>query len=310
MKKRYTVFSYIIGDYEKVHEIDEMDPEAEYILVTDNLNLKSQTWNIVHDHELDGMSLFNKCYEIRFNCFKYCNTDICLRLDGSIKIKHSLKILIDMFEEGNYDFALMPHPLHDNPVDEYAAWVKCRGYSRKQADHCLEEYRKLGYDLHYHGLFQNCFCISKRTELSRNIEKDTLDLLKKLGHDGKVERINQVPMSVVINSKYPFIKVMPVSEQILRSYYMQWYQHGSERLNMHVFGYCGNEEHYLFNEKVHCLCLPAPDGKYYEREEDLQTEILNQAEQVKMYRKLSKRLIICLSVLAFIVAVLILYIVL
>ena len=41
--KRYTVITYIFGNYEKVHEVLEKDPEADYVLVTDNPNLHSDT---------------------------------------------------------------------------------------------------------------------------------------------------------------------------------------------------------------------------------------------------------------------------
>ena len=40
VKKRYTVLTYIFNHYEKVHEIREKDPEADYVLITDDPQLK------------------------------------------------------------------------------------------------------------------------------------------------------------------------------------------------------------------------------------------------------------------------------
>ena len=43
--EKYSVLTYIIGDYEIVHEVKEKSPNAEYILVTDNPNIKSDTFD-------------------------------------------------------------------------------------------------------------------------------------------------------------------------------------------------------------------------------------------------------------------------
>ena len=61
MKKRYTVLTYIINRYEVVHEILEKDPEAEYLLITDDASLTSDTWTVVYDPDLEGLSTFDKC---------------------------------------------------------------------------------------------------------------------------------------------------------------------------------------------------------------------------------------------------------
>ena len=46
--KRYSVVTYIFGDYEKLREIQgTLDPDAEYICITDNPDLKSDTWQII-----------------------------------------------------------------------------------------------------------------------------------------------------------------------------------------------------------------------------------------------------------------------
>lgn len=40
---KYSVVAFIFGDYENVHEILEKDDDVEYLLITDNKNLKSDT---------------------------------------------------------------------------------------------------------------------------------------------------------------------------------------------------------------------------------------------------------------------------
>lgn len=84
MKPRYTILCYIINNYEVVHEVIERDPDAEYILVTDDPKLESKTWKVIYDKSLEGLSIFDKCYAIRFNIFKYVTSDICIYLDANI----------------------------------------------------------------------------------------------------------------------------------------------------------------------------------------------------------------------------------
>ena len=52
---KYSVLCYIFNGYEQVREVQEKDPNAEYILVTDDPKLKSKTWKVVYDEKLAKM---------------------------------------------------------------------------------------------------------------------------------------------------------------------------------------------------------------------------------------------------------------
>lgn len=93
----YSVLTFIFNEYEIVREIQHLDDNAEYILVTDNPNLRSSTRTIVLDEKLFDLSTFDKCYYVRFHPFEYVHTDICLRIDGSILIKDRLTPIIERF---------------------------------------------------------------------------------------------------------------------------------------------------------------------------------------------------------------------
>ncbi|MBQ0049924.1 MAG: hypothetical protein KBT12_06800 [Bacteroidales bacterium] len=256
---RYTVLTYHIGKYELVHEIEEKDPEAEYVLVTDQQNLQSSTWHVIFDPELEGLSTFNRCYMTRFNIFKYCTTDICLRVDGSIGIKKSLKPIIDYFEDGHYDLCLMPHPQRSTIEEEYKVWVKERGYSQQQAERCMSVLRAKGYDVQCKGLYQGGFMITRRGEIARTIETQTMSLLLELGTKGKIERLDQTVLSAVINKECAHLKVLPVSSQVLSSYYMQLYLHGSDKHNLfHLPDLRQKNVRFMFGRKVECVYFLTP----------------------------------------------------
>jgi len=47
---RYSILTFIIGKgYEKVHEIVNKQDDVEYILVTNDKDLQSKSWNVVYD---------------------------------------------------------------------------------------------------------------------------------------------------------------------------------------------------------------------------------------------------------------------
>jgi hypothetical protein len=96
---KYSILTFVFGEYEKLHEIGEMDSEVEYICVTDNENLKSDTWKIVVDHELDGKGVFDKCFSVRYNPFKYVSSDVVVTVDGSIGLHKPISPLVNKFIE-------------------------------------------------------------------------------------------------------------------------------------------------------------------------------------------------------------------
>lgn len=226
---RYTVLTYIFNGYEKVHEIREKDPDADYVLVTDNPMLKSNSWRVVVE-KFDRRSAFGKCYEVRFHPFRYAQTPVVVRVDGSIELRKSLKPLVDAFEEGGYDRCLMIHPHRNTFPEEYGVWVRTREYPLTQSAKCLMMMQRMGYDFDYKGLYQGCFEILRDNQVNRDVQDLTFGLLCLLGHGGKIERIDQTITSFVLNRFFADkIKVMAVEEDIITDgKLMQWYLHNSD----------------------------------------------------------------------------------
>lgn len=252
IKKRYTILTYIFNDYEIVHEIENPQFDVEYILVTDNKNLFSNSWNVAYDEGLEKFSALEKCYRVRFNCFKYCSTDICLRVDSSIIINDSLDGLINEFINGDYDCALMLHPYRYNFKEEYSAWCEERGYPKEQMKKCIGYMETNDYDFEYKSLFQLTVSLTKRTNLTHKIDRITFNLLKKLGDYNEFERIDQIIFSYIINTKFKNLKVMPLSEQIIHSRCMKWCFH---KTNVQINRSFDNNEFYMFNKLTKAYTL-------------------------------------------------------
>lgn len=226
--KRYTVLTYIFGGYEKVHEVLEKDPEADYVLVTDNSNLHSDTWRVIYD-PMPGKSAFGKCYKVRFHPFDYVTTPIVVRIDGSIEVRKSLKPLVDKFVNGNYDRCVMIHPHRNLFRDEYDVWVRTRAYPEPQAVRCMQAMERMGYDLNSKGMVQGCFEVYDCTPINNEMNDLIFGLLVLLSTNGKIERLDQIITSFVLQKFFRRMKVLPVSERIITDgNLMQWYLHHSD----------------------------------------------------------------------------------
>lgn len=224
---RYSVLTYNFNNYEILREPREMDPECEYIYVTDNPEYAGQTriWKVVVADGMRGLSPFDKCYRVRFDLFRYVSTPVCIYLDGSLQINKSLRKLYDAFMASGADVGLNIHPTRDNVLDEYATWIATRGYDTYQRDKCLCMMRAASYDPLYKGLYQGTLRICRDTDMNARIDRFVLDTLVRLGTWGTIERLDQTIYSFIVNKFFPDINIFPVSSQVLQSDYLSWCAH-------------------------------------------------------------------------------------
>lgn len=224
--KKYTLLTYNFNHYEQFYEPLEIDPECEYIYVTDDETLKSNIWNIIVDYSLDNLKPFEKVFEVRYNLFKYATTPICINIDGSVIVKKSLNKLYKDFEASNADIGLNPHPYKDNIPIEYGCWVKYRNYPESKAINWLNIMANYGYNFECtKGLVQITFRIARNTELNKDIDNRVLNLMKIMNSTDYTERLDQTIYSFVIQHNFPDINVFAMSQQVIQSDYMTWTLH-------------------------------------------------------------------------------------
>ena len=248
-KPLYSVLTYIVGNYETVHEIKEKSPNAEYILVTDNKALTSSTWTVVYVDNPHPEDPFDLCYHIRFHPFNYVNTDIVIRIDGSMGVNKSLDEIVDFFNNG-WDITLGIHPSRANLYDEYVAWVVQRGYDKKHAEDILNFLVRMeGYDVkNIKGLYQYNFMIQRNNRMNNLLNDLTYDYLRLLAPKDKlIERLDQTIGSFVINKYFTDMKVLPVDQRLFHGDYFTWYAHGSD-VPLQFNGEMSTP--YLFNEEI------------------------------------------------------------
>ena len=257
MKHRATFLTFLFGDYEKMHEVAVKTPNCDYVLVTDNKDLKSNTWNIKYVDNPHPEDNFYMCWEVRYNPFKYVDTDIVIRIDGSMGVAGNLDYLVDYFNKNNYDICLEMHPTRMNQYDEYVAWVQQRNYPLEQANKVLSFMAMAeGYDVKKNiGLYQYNFMIQRKNKANLDLNRMTLSLCKYLAPEGKqIDRLDQTIGSFVINKYFNKLKVLPVSQGVaISGKYFKWYAHNSNKqLYVGNFEYC---QPFLFGEPINTIYM-------------------------------------------------------
>ena len=213
-----------MGDYEQVHEIKERSERADYLLITDNPALKSETWKIIGDPSLTG-GPFNKVMSVRWNPWKYTAADIVITVDGSLGINCNLDELVDAFNAGNHELGIVIHPHRKTIAAELEVWRTLRGYDNGAAQ--IHELQERGYDVsNYRGLYQTGFMIRRWADRLSIWNQTVAALLRKSGH-GHFDRLDQTIASAMLNLFHSDMSVLWFSERLLESKFITWYGHGT-----------------------------------------------------------------------------------
>ena len=110
---KFTVITAIFGNYECLRDNQYQNKDVDYLCITDNPNLKSNTWKIIVNPEQinPDWSPRKKTYYVRYHLFEFCNTPNAIWMDGSIELKDISNILsefdagiLSMFYLGGYQF--------------------------------------------------------------------------------------------------------------------------------------------------------------------------------------------------------------
>jgi len=161
----YSVLTCITNHYEKIHEVQNPNPNVEYVCVTDDPELKSDTWKIIYKENI-------WFFDIKHNPFKYISTNVCLWLDGCYQIKNDFTDnFIKPFINSNKEFMISLHDRRCNVYDELAQWWLGRGISTKNIKAITYIYTHNNFT-GISGLCQtSCFLVKKTNDTELILSK-------------------------------------------------------------------------------------------------------------------------------------------
>lgn len=224
--KKYTVLSFNFNGYDKLREPLSVDPNADYVFVTDKPT-KSKYWNVIVDTRLANRNPIYAAYYVRWHPFEYVKTDIVIVIDASIKINSSLSDIYVAFANSGADYAPMCS-VYKNDEEKIAFWHK----STKRID--SYEVERLTYmidKLHQSlwkgsvgmaiGLIRNTFHI-------QHYMKHVWRYLLALGRNGVPHRLDEVIAHKVLWFYNDVLDIFPLSVQVIQSNYMTYCEHKSD----------------------------------------------------------------------------------
>lgn len=223
-RKRYSVLTYIFDKGDVLREVTE-DDNVEYICVTDNPDLKSDTWKIIIDDDLVGTNPLLASFYVRYHPFKYCTGDICIRIDGSIQIKESLLPIFDEFDAGGNDICIMTNSRAKSIQEELFYWtgIYYADIKKKQ----VELYKELEIDINKEGCIQSPISITRNNDICNECDALSWKIIESLSTDKYIMRPSQVAMTVAI-AYTKGLKIMFVDESLIQSNFLQWCNHNRD----------------------------------------------------------------------------------
>ncbi|MDT9185804.1 glycosyltransferase domain-containing protein, partial [Limnospira sp. PMC 289.06] len=167
---RVVVYSVLVGDYEAVKEPEFIDPSVRYILFTDNPDLKSDRWEVMHFDTL-GLSPRRASRLPKLVPHKYLpEHDVSIYLDASLKfiernVRHAAEEALQGLEIAGY-----PH-FERNCLFEEIEVCLSLGKSDEERSEALRKRLKKEQYPKSRGLLENAFLVRRDTSIMRQINE-------------------------------------------------------------------------------------------------------------------------------------------
>lgn len=200
-KYKYSVLTCLFNGYEIVRDPINPNPEVEYVMVTDDPDLKSDVWKMVLiDDYFRNFSGYAKTSYVKYHPFEYVNTDTVLWMDGSVLITNDFtEELMIPFIRSNAEILEFNNLVTSNCVDEMNRWNEHGFHGYTQAQY---EASKSIFDnepQYIDGQIQTTVFGCKNTKLANKINDMTYDMLMRFSEDLDVLILYMPQRSWLIN---------------------------------------------------------------------------------------------------------------
>lgn len=202
------VITYIFGKNQEILRDPYIDSDTEYLCITDNKDLKSKCWKIIYDPMNDIQSLRDKVANVKFNPFKYTNSENILVIDGALEIKKTLKSLFN--EIKNYDIGLKLHSYHFNLKEELPYWIS-RGLSQESITKFHKMAKIDNIDLSKVTEYEGCLLLYKNNKFCKEFCNEILTYMQFLGDGKNMIITNQCPLSYIVYKNHKNDKILKIN---------------------------------------------------------------------------------------------------
>mgnify|MGYP003756732641 FL=1 len=167
---KIAVYTSIIGDFDELKTQPVQSVNCDFICFTDNDNVKSDFWRVVHTDFVGNTSRFKAKYPKCFPHQLLWDYDITYWIDGSVLLKKNstLEELIQLM--GQNENLYFKHPDRDCIYDECEVSMNMPKYKGHSLREQVSKYKKAGYPEH-NGLVACTTILRKNTMNNRTLNE-------------------------------------------------------------------------------------------------------------------------------------------
>ena len=235
--KKYSILSFCFGNYDLCREPVEKSNDCEYIFVTDNKDLKSNTWKIVYTDKFKKFSPVYASFYVRYHPWEFVNTNVVMIIDASIQLKENTDNLIKSFTENNYDACFtMCSYFNGTIIDGIKNWKNNpQVFDRNSIDYFLLFAKYYNMEK-YKGIIEATFRIIKKTNIIEELNEECWETCKFLKGKDDIFRVDQYVFTILFYAKYlNKIKSLITCRNIMQSKYMQYCHHNTNKYIIRPF---------------------------------------------------------------------------
>ena len=224
MSPRYTILSFNFGGYDKLREPKAVDPDAEYVFVTDR-PASSSRWKVVVDPKLVNRNPIYSSYYVRYHPFEYASTGLVVTLDASVQLNDSLAPIVEEFRTHDYAVMLTNYRTDEDKLHQWT--VRRPRMSDDDGGRISAFMRKAG-QAGWKGSVGRAFIAQRDTPAVNRFNRHVWRYLLALGRYGIPNRQDEIVVHKLLDRYRGRLDLFPVSVQIVQSTYMTYCVHGSD----------------------------------------------------------------------------------
>ena len=216
---KYSIYTWVFDNI--LPTVSDIDPNAEYIVITDNKDLcnnsKQNIWNIIYEESLKTMDEYEKILYCISHPFKYCNNDIVIKLDSKIQFEKHPTFILQHYIYKHNNISFIANSKYNNINEYYKNLYNSENTDKNNIINELTKLKQLNVDLNAH-LYKHNFIIQSKNKDNENLN----NLVYALGLYLKDFNIPiDILFSYIVNKFFKDLQILILKEDILDSPYFK-----------------------------------------------------------------------------------------
>lgn len=216
---KYSIYTWVFDNI--LPTVSDIDPNAEYIVITDNKDLcnnsKQNIWNIIYEESLKTMDEYEKILYCISHPFKYCNNDIVIKFDSKIQFEKHPTFILQHYIYKHNNISFIANSKYSNINEYYKNLYNSENTDKNNIINELTKLKQLNVDLNAH-LYKHNFIIQSKNKDNENLN----NLVYALGLYLKDFNIPiDILFSYIVNKFFNDLRILILKEDILDSPYFK-----------------------------------------------------------------------------------------